>query len=546
MVKFSCFRRVAVLTMLIIGMSIVGRAQSFDAEGFRFRIISVQKNEAKILGMSSGVEAPSSLVIPYTVSFNGRTFNIISMADSAFMNVPVESITLPDSIKVISNYAFADCENLTEIIISKQLTSIGQGAFRNCRKLKEVDARSSNVADIGRDAFLNCESLVDFLSSSTVTNVGISAFKNCTALREFAFSQVSRTEVGDSAFFNARSLKRIITNPDIDNCKETYIGTSAFEYSGLTGDLRVCMSFDYNNGSKAFAHTDITSVNSKIYHYMYLKYVPDSTFAFCDNLTSVNLANSGTFGRGVFYGCNNLKTAITGEGDFSDLPALEEVTLLDVYVYFDGAIDGDYQKTIGWFTNCPSLKKVTVGSSFCRIGPEAFEGCHNLVEVVKEGGNWKNIEERAFYGCTSLKSFKWGSSKDLSIAEEAFANSGIHSVLIANGCKMIKSNSFTPLDTIYAANTTPPYAKFDFTDDQYLNIVVVVPPGSLAKYQAASPWDKFWNIVEGKMPTGGIEGVSIDTPATDEEMWYDLHGRRIDPASATPGLYIRRQGSTAS
>ena len=83
----------------------------------------------------------------------------IYIANNAFAYSELEYITLPTSlkfigfdtfnsskiktinlknVKVISAYAFARCEYLTDIYLGKELTTISQGAFDNCNNLTNV------------------------------------------------------------------------------------------------------------------------------------------------------------------------------------------------------------------------------------------------------------------------------------------------------------------------------------------------------------------------------------------------------------------------
>lgn len=67
----------------------------------------------------------------------------------------IKSIALPDNIKKIDEYAFAECENLTYVKLSNNLEFIGNGAFEGCKNLKQLNIPKS-VKHIENDAFEGC------------------------------------------------------------------------------------------------------------------------------------------------------------------------------------------------------------------------------------------------------------------------------------------------------------------------------------------------------------------------------------------------------
>lgn len=69
------------------------------------------------------------------------------------------SITIPDSLTVISNGAFSGCSNLTTINIPNGVTTIEPWAFNSCLSLTTINIPNS-VTFIGVMAFYACYSLV--------------------------------------------------------------------------------------------------------------------------------------------------------------------------------------------------------------------------------------------------------------------------------------------------------------------------------------------------------------------------------------------------
>ena len=97
-----------------------------------------------------------AVVIPASVTYNGKTYSVIS----------------------ISDHAFYYCSSLTSITIPKSVTSIGEGAFALCSGLTSITIPNS-VTSIGHRAFSGCSGLTSITIPNSVTNIGSYAFDFC-------------------------------------------------------------------------------------------------------------------------------------------------------------------------------------------------------------------------------------------------------------------------------------------------------------------------------------------------------------------------------
>ena len=117
------------------------------------------------------------------------------------------SITIPNSVTRIGDYAFSGCTALTSITISDNVTGIGNYAFWGCTTLTSVTIPDS-VTSIGHDAFQGCAALISVTIPSSVTSIGTGAFQGCTALTSVTIPN-SVTSIGSGVFWNCTRLTDI-------------------------------------------------------------------------------------------------------------------------------------------------------------------------------------------------------------------------------------------------------------------------------------------------------------------------------------------------
>ena len=102
----------------------------------------------KYMGKKTDVVVPAEL--------DGKT--VTEIGEGCFAETAVVSVTVPDSILVIENNAFAKCAALTSVTLPEGLTTIGISAFYNCPKLESLVIPAS-VVEIQDYAFARCEAL---------------------------------------------------------------------------------------------------------------------------------------------------------------------------------------------------------------------------------------------------------------------------------------------------------------------------------------------------------------------------------------------------
>lgn len=126
--------------------------------------------------------------------YKGKPVTMIDHA--AFYNSAVTSVTIPDSVTAIPDYAFGFCSQLTNISIPNSVTFIGFSAFNSCTSLKSITLPSS-LSTIQSYAFYNCGNLKTIRIPVSVTSIGNCAFDVCPSLMTVTYPG-SKTQWDDN------------------------------------------------------------------------------------------------------------------------------------------------------------------------------------------------------------------------------------------------------------------------------------------------------------------------------------------------------------
>ena len=180
--KHFKFLRFLYSSLILCCMPLTVSAYSFIVDDIAYNInadgntVSVTFHGCKEMFYSG------SIIVPKTVSNNGRTYSVTSIGISAFYNCSgLTSVTIPDSVTSIGSYAFSDCTGLSSIAIPDTVTNIDGGAFWGCTGLTSVTIPDS-VTTIGWYAFSGCTGLTSVTIPNSVTKIADSAFEGCEKL----------------------------------------------------------------------------------------------------------------------------------------------------------------------------------------------------------------------------------------------------------------------------------------------------------------------------------------------------------------------------
>lgn len=379
--------------------------------------------DSKLLGIKNGVfqkkdtltsiTIPDSVMIITNTAFRGCKKlasidmpNTVTRIDSlAFSDCSLEEIKLSSSLKEINGYTFAGC-NLSTIEIPDEVTYIGRGAFEDCKYLKYVKL-PQNLEIISDEAFSGCERLADIQIPDRVFKVGNDAFASANCL-----SRLNADEYG-SFYLDGILIK---SQGDVSDIivKE---GTTAIAAGVFTGRKKLYTVKLPNDllgiGEKAFAECDnLSYVNFP----ENLKYIGAKALTGTD-ISDAKLPEGLELCSNAFYDCKNLTnvilpSALSSVGDtvFRNTPWMESLNM-DEY----GCIYADYillscegnsanliirpgTKIIAAYAaaNCSAIENIEFPEGLLVIGGRAFSGCMNIKQVTLPK-SLKTLQGLAFF-----------------------------------------------------------------------------------------------------------------------------------------------------
>ncbi len=314
----------------------------------------------------------------------------------------IEEVIIPEGVKSIGPYAFANLTALKKVTLPSTLERIDYGAFYGCTSLTTVKG-IEHVKLINEDAFYDCNLLgtLTFGNAIAISNYAFALNKNLTAVVLPASTQ----SIGAYAFAGDTSLATITIHAD---------------------KLKL--------GQYAFADCAITeiAVNAAV--------LPTGLFDGCSSLRSVTIGRDvAVIGEYAFR-----KTAVAG---FTVAPGNTTFFAQENKPYLLNADKTKLLLVAPAASGAFSLTESTVTT----VGNAAFSGNSRITSVNLP--NVKYIEDYAFAQCTRLESVTFASLESIgnyafygtklsatpdlssldSIGDWAFAHSQLTEIHIPNG-----------------------------------------------------------------------------------------------------------------
>lgn len=451
-------------------------------------------------------EPEGKLVIPASVEIDGEEYPVVRVEENTITDTwNLNEVVLPDTIKSIGQWAFANNHGLRKVTLPEGLEIIEWDVFNGCEKLEEVTVPAS-CTFLGGGAFANCPELkkvtilsrnADFDDGHLLDNSNkavVYCYKNSTA------EQFCKGEWGEG-------YPEFIPCTLIDGNEEFFgiLDIEMYKYAGSIGENAIWEVYAAGHeGEREFRYM----LSRNFEPYWTSGWMSEERFSWWfdedgDYQLSVAMRIAGDADSETEFFADDEVLSISDRNDLSPFRYMfdgEGVRIcgydddcsghLDIPAELEVEVDGEIVTlpvvSIGAsafesreltsvtipesvetimvraFANS-SLESVVIPDSVKVLDPMAFEACYGLISAkigsgVSEltGGAFAqctNLEEvilsegleiigeGAFAECYSLKEIKLPESLD-KIDHFAFAFSGLENIVIPNGVSEIGMEAF--------------------------------------------------------------------------------------------------------
>lgn len=462
------------------------------------------------------------------IKFEGT---VIEIPKGAFCNCQnLAGVELPQSVSSISDSTFFDCKSLSRINIPYEMAAIETSAFEGCSSLDHIYLPNT-LWSVGTNSFK--DSGIKYLYVSERTSIGEYAFANCSKLKDVYMKNEFPNYVYANSFTQGFLPEATLHVPagTVENYKAAKV------WKGF-GNI-----VEYNPSNEIHYTTTDGKIAFPFQEFQDIKIVKNNNV---DGEGTVTFDGDVVVRYSSQMACSNLASIVFPDGlislnnyAFQQQSSLESVTLPDDVISIgSGAFNkctalksfkipskvntiSDYM-----FDDCSSLEDVDIHNGVTKIGELAFERCSSLKKIdIPESVT--NIGQQAFYNCTSLDNLRIPNSVT-SIEQGAFDGcNSLTNVTIPQSVNILKNEVFANCESladVFVDWSTPLSVERSlFANVDISKATLHVPVGIVDLYKKADVWKEFGFITDG---TDAIGNVSFGNKRMKSSN-YNLNGLKI-------------------
>ena len=374
--------------------------------------------------------------------------DVVKIGVEAFSKcVSLSRITLPESLESIGKGAFRHCRSLEKITIPAGVKDIGAGAFE--QDIHLTGAEFAGSPRLGANVFKDCVSLAKCEFKKELESIPDSMFANCKLLKVIRIPNGVK-EIGNKAFYECASLRSVTIPDGVESIGENaFYGAQPLDHVEIPASVKRIGkdAFGRHYGAKDHKivfHGDIEIIDRIGAAWEDMVFPPESRFRRLDDGTLINSVegrlieapkdtagvytvpeNIRTIGYMAFGGCTFDRIVVPAtvtrfeDGAFSACRA-REIVLPD---NLERVVDRMFEscstpvitippgvKEIGEraFCNCFNVKKVVLPDGLERIGKEAFRGCYIREIDIPASVKWISKDAFPYSGCNQYVQENYG------------------------------------------------------------------------------------------------------------------------------------------
>ena len=383
---------------IVIALSVENPAQALDEEAYNIGI-NVNAGDEQTLSQLSLTPITETTEATYNVQNSTAPVSgySVSATDTdiqgldGVLNIPTYVDGLP--ILQVAERAFANCTNLTHILIPTTVQEMGAECFAGCAGLTELtipfvgrvnyetQEQASEDADIS--TFYHFFDTVEF-DGSVACMTGYESY-TCYLPNILTINVLNGCKImPDDAFYDDDCMAITIQTVNLPSSL-TYLGVAAFQGCVYLETVSIPENTNIDT-LKELVFMDCESLINFV--------IPSSVTniggqAF-DGTPWLENLEANTNGLKIVEASNNPSVKFLMGVDNENLPADGIITaemLAGVRVIYESA-----------FEDCDNLTVITIPNSVTRIGHSGFSGCTNLQEITISD-TVESIGVGAFYGC---------------------------------------------------------------------------------------------------------------------------------------------------
>lgn len=521
-------RHALMLLVLLLGLPSLGYAESFEQDGVKYSVVddATGRKCVEVAGLS---EASRVVVIPRSV----RNYEVIAIGNKAFYDCSsLESITIPEGVTSIKDFAFINCPKLVYVFL--------QQIDPQFRKLEEMSENtlfvvSPNTVATYKAWWPERADQIRYLETASS--------EHRLMLKKDATTKIINTDLDINKCIKAVSSNpNVITIDEAGNIKATGEGNATIDFIFAPSDdvhnilaqyevtvfdevsfnksriflkigeeqqLKINSSIDlsayaqFETTNAAVTTVDesgkVTAKSNGVANILYRAKDSGDTLATC-KVVVYQKHEDVVYVGGIYYTLNGdkkeasvtnvLNGRLVGDSINNNPPCYSATINIPKKVTYDGVVYnvtaiGEYA-----FSGQEDLLSVYIPSSVVTIKPYAFAQAKKLKAVrVEDGSHMVNVGDHAFSECSSLLSYAYDGSANFmrSIDDYAFYKCPVlNKVVLPDSVTSVGNSAFRyceKLKNIQLSKNLNIINEYAFGECGFSKIVL---PEALASIQAAA------------------------------------------------------------